>query len=112
MQKLRSAGLARAVDVAAVANEWGADDNVTLRELTMQAKDATWREILESHLTAMTELTREIQELRDLNVQYLRVAIRSTQEALADDGSAGGIYDARGLANSAPSTARIFDLNL
>jgi len=86
MNKLRTAGLARSIEVSSLAEDWGVDANATLRELTVHSTDDTWRDILTAHLVAMTELTREIQELRDLNVQYLRVAIRSTQEALANDG--------------------------
>ena len=112
MQKLRAAGLARSVEVASIADDWGIDDAATLRELTVHTKDDAWRDILTSHLTAMTQLTREIQELRDLNVQYLRVAIRSTQEAMAHDGSPSGTYDSRGVADTNAASARMFDLKL
>jgi hypothetical protein len=112
MNKLRTAGLARSIEVAALAEDWGIDENSTLRELTVHSTDDTWRDILTAHLVAMTELTREIQELRDLNLQYLRVAIRSTQEALAHDGSASGTYDAKGVTENSAATARMFDLNL
>jgi len=112
MNKLRTAGLARSIEVSSLAEDWGVDENSTLRELTIHSTDDTWRDILTAHLVAMTELTREIQELRDLNVQYLRVAIRSTQEALAQDGSASGTYDAKGVTENSLATARMFDLNL
>ena len=112
MNKLRTAGLARSIEVSSLAEDWGVDENSTLRELTMHSTDDTWRDILTAHLVAMTELTREIQELRDLNVQYLRTAIRSTQEALAQDGSASGTYDAKGVTENSLATARMFDLNL
>ena len=112
MNKLRTAGLARSIEVSSLAEDWGVDENSTLRELTMGSTDDTWRDILTAHLVAMTELTREIQELRDLNVQYLRTAIRSTQEALAQDGSASGTYDAKGVTENSLATARMFDLNL
>jgi hypothetical protein len=112
MNKLRTAGLARSIEVSSLAEDWGVDENSTLRELTIHSTDDTWRDILTAHLVAMTELTREIQELRDLNVQYLRVAIRSTQEALAQDGSSSRTYDAKGVTESSLATARMFDLNL
>jgi flagellar biosynthesis/type III secretory pathway chaperone len=112
MNKLRTAGLARSIEVSSLAEDWGVDENSTLRELTVHSTDDTWRDILTAHLVAMTELTREIQELRDLNVQYLRTAIRSTQEALAQDGSASGTYDANGVTDNSLATARMFDLNL
>jgi len=112
MNKLRTAGLARSIEVASLAEEWGIDENSTLRELTVHSTDDMWRDILTAHLVSMTGLTREIQELRDLNMQYLRVAIRSTQEALAQDGTASGTYDAKGVAETSLATARMFDLNL
>ena len=112
MNKLRTAGLARSIEVASLAEEWGIDENSTLRELTVHSTDDMWRDILTAHLVSITGLTREIQELRDLNMQYLRVAIRSTQEALAQDGTASGTYDAKGVAETSLATARMFDLNL
>jgi hypothetical protein len=112
MNKLRTAGLARSIEVASLAEDWGIDENSTLRELTVHSTDDMWRDILTAHLVAMTGLTREIQELRDLNMQYLRVAIRSTQEALAQDGPASGTYDAKGVTETSLATARMFDLNL
>lgn len=112
MQKLRTASLARSLEVSSVAEDWGVDENSTLRELTVHSTDDAWRDILSSHLVAMTALTAEIQELRDLNVQYLRTAIRSTQEAMAHDGSSSGVYDAKGVAETAGATARMFDLKL
>ena len=112
MNKLRTAGLARSIEVSSLAEDWGVDENSTLRELTSHSTDETWRDILTAHLVAMTELTREIQELRDLNMQYLRVAIRSTQEALAQDGTASRTYDAKGVTETSLATARMFDLNL
>jgi hypothetical protein len=112
MQKLRMAGLARSVEVTTLADELGIDESATLREITVHTTDDTWRDILTAHLTAMTQLTKEIQELRDLNVQYLRVAIRSTQEALAQDGSSSGTYDANGVSESSTANARMFDLKL
>jgi hypothetical protein len=60
----------------------------------------------------MTVLATGIQSIRDLNMQYLRGAIRSTQESLASTQTASGTYDARGAADSSPSSAQIFDLNL
>jgi hypothetical protein len=112
MNKLRTAGLARSIEVSSLAEDWGVDENSTLRELTIHSTDDTWRDILTAHLVAMTELTREIQEIRDLNVQYLRTAIRSAQESIASDGSGSGTYDAKGVAETSSASARMFDLKL
>jgi len=112
MERLSTASLARTVEVSGIAADWGIPETSTLRELAASAADDTWRDILDSHLAAMTQLTAEIQALRDLNLQYLRAAIRSTQETLAADTASGGTYDARGLADSSPSSAQLFDLKL
>jgi len=110
MERLSSAGLARTVELAIVAGEWQIDENSTLRELVAAAPDGPWSDIFSSHLAAMTQLTNQIKELRDLNEQYLRTAIRLVQEAQADD-SGSGTYDARGSAG-AGGTSQIFDVTL
>ena len=84
MERIRSAGLARSVEVAAVALEWQTDENASLRDIVAAAPPGAWFDIFEAHLTAMTVVTDEIKQVRDLNEQLLRQASRSTQETLAD----------------------------
>src|SRR5690606_27782999 len=79
VDKLRTASLARTVEVAKVAEEWGVDENITLRDLVAHAPEGPWADLFAAHLSALTELTTHITELRDLNEQYLRNAIRSSQ---------------------------------
>ena len=55
-----------------------------MAELAAAAPEGAWAEILTAHLTALTRQTALIKELRDSNEQYLRTAVRSTQESLAD----------------------------
>ena len=112
MERLRAAGLARSVEAAVVAEEWGAPQNATLRELVGTAPDGPWADIFTAHLNALTEYTEQIRDLRDLNEQYLRTALRFIQEAQADGSTESGTYDANGESGVANPSAQIFDLKL
>ena len=112
MERLRQAGLARTVEASIVASEWGAEDDVTLRELVALAPNGPWADIFTAHLAAMTELTNEIRELRDLNEHYLRTAIRFVQESQSDGGTDSGTYTAKGDTGTAGGSAQIFDVTL
>jgi hypothetical protein len=112
MERLRAAGLARSVEAAAVADEWGAPQNATLRELVDTAPDGPWADIFTAHLAALTEYTEQIRDLRDLNEHYLRTALRFIQEAQADGSTESGTYDANGESGAATAAAQIFDLKL
>jgi len=106
MERLRSAGLARSVEAAVVAEEWGAPQNATLRELVDMAPDGPWADIFTAHLAALTEYTEQIRE------HYLRTALRFIQEAQADGSTGSGTYDANGESGVANPSAQIFDLKL
>jgi hypothetical protein len=112
MERLRAAGLARSVEAAIVAEEWGAPHNATLRQLVDTAPDGPWAEIFIAHLTALTEYTEQIRALRDLNEHYLRTALRFIQEAQADGSTESGTYNASGESGVANSSAQIIDLKL
>jgi transposase len=112
MGRLRDAGLSRTVAVAALATEWDSSEDATLRELVAHAPAGPWAEILASHLQAMTELTGQIKELRDINEQFLRAAARSTQETLARIDIDARIYDARGASDSSLVGAQLVDKSL
>lgn len=112
MTLLREAGLGRSVEVAALAREWRTDEEATLRELVAHAPTGAWGEIFDAHLNAMTGLTTQIKELRDVNEQFLRAAARSTQETLAGLNSESTTYDASGLSGSSATGARLFDKKL
>jgi flagellar biosynthesis/type III secretory pathway chaperone len=111
MDRMRTVGLARTVEVATLAEEWGISPDSSLRELAAAAPDGIWADIYASHLTAMTGLTGQIAEVRDTNERLLREAARSTQETL--NGLAGGgdpgIYGASGENRPGASGARFFD---
>jgi hypothetical protein len=111
MDRMRVVGLARTVEVADVAGAWGLGPDATLRELAMAAPDGIWSDIFGSHLAAMTELTGQIAEVRDINERLLREAARSTQETLSglSGGADPGLYGAAGESRPADGQARFFD---
>jgi len=109
MERLRTASLARTVAVSSVAKEWGTDENATLRELVEHAPEGAWGELFGARLTAMSELTAQITELRDLNEKYLRNAIRSSQETMAGPREETGLYNASGTAGGPATGSRLFD---
>jgi flagellar biosynthesis/type III secretory pathway chaperone len=111
MERMRSVGLARTVEVASLADEWGIDPDSSLRELAAAAPDGIWADIFSSHLAAMTELTGQIAEVRDINERLLREAARSTQETLngLSNGGDPGVYGASGQNRPDTSGSRFFD---
>ncbi|WP_203135607.1 flagellar protein FlgN [Microbacterium sp. JZ31] len=112
LDRMRQTGLGRAVEVTAVADEWGAPEDATLRELLEHAPTDAWREVFSEHLRAMTELTAEIEQLRDANELQLRAAVRATQEAVAGLGVRTGEYDAGGAVASGETAPRLLDTDL
>ncbi len=112
MEHLRSAGLARSVEVTAVAKEWGTSEDATLRDLVAAAPPGAWSDTFRAHHQAMQELAGQIGRLRDSNEQYLRSALRTTQETIAETGPDTGTYDARGSAPPSDRGARLVDRTL
>lgn len=112
MARLRETGLARTVAVAELAGEWGTDEGATLRELVAQAPAGPWTEVFSGHLRAMTELTAGIRQLRDVNEQYLRAAIRVSQETLSGAEREARTYDSRGTSDLSSPHAQLFDASM
>lgn len=112
LERLRDAGLARAVHASAVATEWGIADGATLRELAEAAPDGPWQELLSAHLQAMTALVSQIAALRDSNQQFLRAASRSTQETLAGIGTGTGTYAPDGATTYGADRPTLLDKDL
>lgn len=109
---LRTTGIERTVEASAVAIEWGLPEDATLRQLVDGAPDGAWREVLQSHLSALTALTAQIADVRDTNLTYLRAATRATQETLATVGTgapASQEYTGRGVRQTAGGYAHLFD---
>lgn len=110
---LRTTGIERTVEAASVAATWNVQEDATLRQLAEGAPNDAWREVLLSHLTALTALTTQIADVRDTNLSYLRAATRSTQETLAHLGTAP-VQDSYGYGGRQPRAtagagARLFD---
>ncbi|WP_104201368.1 flagellar protein FlgN [Cryobacterium sp. Y29] len=109
---VREAGLGRSVEVAALATQWGTQEDSTLRELVANAPTGPWGEIFAAHLKAMGDLTAQIKELRDSNERFIRNAARSTQETMASANVSAKTYNASGATGTPVTNARIFDRNL
>jgi hypothetical protein len=116
VNRLRASSLAVAVEVSAVADQWGlVSDDPSLMDLSAAApKTGVWGDILRAHLEAMTAQTTQIKELRDANESFLRFAARSTQETAADLRPRTGTYDAGGSTrqDSMSGGSALFDTNL
>lgn len=109
MVRLRTAGLARAVEVSVVASEWGTAEDSSLSELADNAPAGPWSDIFAAHLQAMADLARQVAHVRELNEQFLRTASRSTQETLSTLDQYAGTYGASGSSDMYGSRARLFD---
>ncbi|HEV7949191.1 MAG TPA: flagellar protein FlgN [Glaciihabitans sp.] len=107
--QIRDLGLARTVEVAAVAQEWHAPEDSTIRDLIAHSPDVVWAEILDSHLKGFVDLVAQIQSMRDENVALLRTATRATQETIANLDISPSTYDAQGFASANPDAARLLD---
>ncbi|WP_283818216.1 flagellar protein FlgN [Microbacterium sp. CIAB417] len=111
LERLRASGMARVVESDIVALEWGAPEGATIRELIAVAPQDAWRDLFEDHLRALTRLTGEIGQLRDVNDQQLRTALRATQETIADLSGDTGEYTTRGD-RARNDAARIIDTQM
>lgn len=113
VQKIREAGLARAIAVSCVALEWGIDEGAALSHLA-DAAPAPWDGLLRSHLRAMTGQAAQIKQLRDANESFLRAAARSTQETMSTLLPETGTYDAHGTTGQGTPSAggHLFDTEL
>lgn len=110
---IRDLGLARTVEVSAVAAEWGAPENATIADLIEKSPEPVWADILDSHLSGFTTLVAQIQAARDVNLALLREANRATQETIAtltlDPDGTPGTYDASGSSLSTSDLSRLLD---
>jgi len=111
VDRLRTTGIARVVDAAAVAEEWGAPEGATLREIIEHAPSDAWRDVFEDHLRVLSQLVAEIGQLRDANTQQLNAVLRATQETIAGLGPDTGEYTTGGTRARADD-ARIVDTRM
>jgi hypothetical protein len=96
LSAMPTVALSRDTLVVAVADEWGVPDATTLGELIDAAPTEAWREVLTGHLSTMRALATEIDEMKQVNEQRLRSAIRVTQETIAGLGAPTGEYTPAG----------------
>lgn len=111
LEAMRTAGIARVVEAESVAEEWGAPEGASIRQLIEHAPEGAWREVLTDHLRAMTKLTDEIGRLRDANSEQLRAVLRATQETIAGLGDETGEYTTQGD-RARDDSARIIDTEM
>lgn len=78
LDRLRFEALARSVESAAVAAEWGLPAQATLGELTAGAPEGAWPVVLQEHLAGLRDLLRQLSE-----------AAGSTEETLLNLGAPG-----------------------
>jgi len=112
MNLLQDASLAVAVEVSAVAEEWGVSGEPSLGDLAAAAP-APWGEILNSHRAALSSQTAQAKTVKETNENFLRAASRATQETLASLRPDAGTYDSHGVAGPATgSSASLFDTKI
>lgn len=109
LAQMPTTALTRDTLVVAVSAEWGAPDATTLRELIDVAPTDAWREVLSGHLDAMLGLAAEIGEMKKINEQRLRTALRVTQETIAGLGVPTGEYDQSGDVVRGSGASRLLD---
>lgn len=112
LERMRHAGLERAIEVVEVAREWGAPADATLRELIAHAPNEAWSQVFVDHLRAMTDLAADVAAVRDANELHLRAALRAAQEAIAGLGVRTGEYGADGATARGDSAPRLLDTDL
>lgn len=105
--RLREVGLARTIEAATVASEWGVSEDATLRDLSEAAPEPVWTDILESHFAGLSGIVGRIEAVRDENVRLLRELNRETQETIATLEPFPASYDAQ--RSAASPGARIID---
>jgi hypothetical protein len=75
LDRMRAAGLGRAVDVSAVADEWGCSPDASLRDLVAAAPPGVWADIFGAHLQALTALADEVRSAGATCQRLLRAAV-------------------------------------
>ena len=97
LDEIRSAEIARAVEVEDVAATLGLAGNASLAELAAAAP-APWDELLRAHHEAFLSLTGEISRLADDNRELLAMSHQATQETLMSLQDSVQTYDVSGQA--------------
>lgn len=111
LDEIRSAEIARAVEVEEVAPSLGLPGNASLGELATAAPPP-WDELLRAHRDAFASLTAEIGRLADDNRELLAMSHRATQETLAALEDSVRTYDETGASHADAPGARLVDRSI
>jgi len=111
LDEIRSAELARAVEVEEVALALGVPTSSSLSVLA-DAAPAPWDELLRAHRDAFTSLTAEIGRLADDNRELLAMSHRATQETLATVQDSARTYDPLGQREAELTGAQLIDRSI
>ena len=87
LDRLRFEALARSVESAAVAAEWGLPAQATLNELVAGAPPGAWAEVLQDHLDGLRELLRQLSDAARTNEDTLRNLNRPVASGASADRS-------------------------
>ncbi len=111
LDEIRSAEIARAVEVEDVAAALGLAGNASLAELAAAAP-APWDELLRSHRDAFASVTAEIGRMADDNRELLALSHRATQETLASLEDSVRTYDETGQRRAEAPGAQLIDRSI
>ena len=111
LDEIRSAEIARAVEVEDVAAALGLAGNASLAELAAAAP-APWDELLRSHRDAFVSVTAEIGRMADDNRELLALSHRATQETLASLEDSVRTYDETGQRRAEAPGAQLIDRSI
>jgi hypothetical protein len=88
LDRQRFDALARSVESAAVATEWGLPAHATLAELIAGAPAGPWAEILREHLVTLRDLLRQLSEAAQDGERLLRTLREPGRPGASPDGAA------------------------
>ncbi|WP_426976136.1 flagellar export chaperone FlgN [Pseudarthrobacter sp. O4] len=89
LDRLRFQALARSVESAAVAAEWGLPAQATLVELIAGAPAGSWQEVLGEHLDALRDLLRQLNDTARSTEETLRQRSLPASSGASPGGASG-----------------------
>ncbi|WP_346926776.1 flagellar export chaperone FlgN [uncultured Arthrobacter sp.] len=104
LDRLRFEALARSVESAAVAAEWGLPAQATLNELVAGAPPGAWAEVLQDHLDGLRELLRQLNDAARTGEESLRNLNRPVES-----GTPAGLRSGDATAALPADTAGVLD---
>ena len=109
LDRLRFEALARSVESAAVAAEWGLPAQATLNELVAGAPPGAWAEVLQDHLDGLRELLRQLSDAARTSEDTLRNLNRPAASAGPHGGDAAATLpaDAAGVLDQLTTAGNI-----